>query len=411
MLEKLIKGIIAGMICVFLGGCGNMKDPIVEGGTTDKTDHKAPKVIKSKEITGFSTSFYISGEWSDGNPDITYFFNIKKDDNGKLVASETHTKVSFEADTELLTELQKVVDEYKLSEFNGINKVTAGLPYEYESHTTNILYSSGESIHFTMNNDPDAKWTRAVYLVFAEWFNSKGITTLMPPKEDAAVTRIDIDIRMDGIYTEYSGIIVGDEDAIDGENYLLQKSVYDTVKKEEVMWKFVKFPDDYYDRIFEILNTFDIRPFDPYSALYGEGRENKNDDDYNKSKICIYIVTADDKHRHIGVSSDSDLAMLMPFIGKLKAYHETLFGRPLDEIEKIELGETYEDVSVKIGVSDGAYGSGFIGDLYYLDDGNKAVIYYSDEKGAVKNGGIGGTVSRIILVYPDGTSKIIKDRG
>ena len=103
--------------------------------------------------------------------------------------------------------------------------------------------------------------------------------------------------------------------------------------------------------------------------------------------------------------------MLMPFIGKLKAYHETLFGRPLDEIEKIELGETYEDVSVKLGVSDGAYGSGFIGDLYYLDDGNKAVIYYSDEKGAVINGGIGGTVSRIMVVYPDGTSKIIKDRG
>ena len=203
--------------------------------------------------------------------------------------------------------------------------MTAGLPYEYESHTTSILYSSGESIHFTMNNDPDAKWTRAVYLVFAEWFNSKGISTLMPPKEDAAITRIDIDIRMDGMYTEYCGINVGDEDAIDGEKYLLMKSVYDTVKNEEVICKFVKFPADYYDRIREIIESFDLRPFDPYSALYGEGRENENDDDYNKSKICIYIVTADDKHRHIGVSSDSDLTMIEPLINELKAYHESLF--------------------------------------------------------------------------------------
>ena len=411
MIEKLIKGIIAGMICISLGGCGGMKDSIVDGGTTDNTDYNAPKVIKSKEITGFSSSFYISGEWSEGNPDITYYFIIRKDENGKLIASETRTKVSCEADNELLTDLQKIVDEYKLAEFNGIDKVTAGLPYEYESHTTSIQYASGESINFTMNNDPEAKWTRAVYLVFAEWFSSKGISTLMPPKEDTAITRIDIYIRMDGMHTEYCGINVGDEDAIDGEKYLLMKSVYDTGKNEEVMCKFVKFPADYYDRIREIIDAFDLRPFDPYSALYGEGRENENDDDYNKSKICIYIVTANDRHKHIGVSSDSDLAMLMPFIGELKEYHETLFGRSLDEIKKIELGETYDAVKGKLGVSDGAYGSGFIGDLYYLNDGNKAVIYYSDEKGAIINGGIGGTVSRIMVVYPDGTSKILKDRG
>ena len=320
---------LAFIIILCLGGCDEVENPEhVNGGTTNKTDYTAPKDIKSKEITGFRTAFYLYGEWtelSEGERGNSYSFKIQKDENGKLIASEYTTKVKHEADEELLNNLQKVIEEQHLAGMNGVYEVTEGLPYEFQKTTTVIEYASGEEISFTINNDPEAKWIKDVYLVFAEWFDSKGIHDLMPPKVDSLISRIDIDIRTDTLYTEYSGIIVSEEDAIDGENYLLQRSVYDITQKKSITWDFHKFPEDYYERIGEIIEKYDIRPFDKYSPLYGYGREDINDTDYDNSKICIYIETVSGHRQHIGISSDSDMEMLKPFMDELIAYHESIF--------------------------------------------------------------------------------------
>ena len=126
--------LLSALMLFGLGGCAgkpqNGLEPEPEpisGGTVDRTDHDAPKVIESKDMSEFYTSFYLRDRWT-AEERHTFQFQVNQDDGGTLTASEYHSGIRFPADQELLTALQEVVDQKNLAAMNGVYKVTAGLP-------------------------------------------------------------------------------------------------------------------------------------------------------------------------------------------------------------------------------------------------------------------------------------------
>ncbi len=295
------------------------------GGTTDKTDRSAPKTIASKEIVSFSAEFVLTGEWVLGERFLKCYFDIKPDENGDLTATYYEPSISFKADNELLTELQSIIDEQGLASKNGVYKVTAGLPPEYQPCYLNIVYASGERLSFTENNDPDAEWAKRIYLAFAYWFEKKGDSSLLPPDEKEPVTRISVRVVDNGIYTQYGRIVVLAENAINGERNLFGKNIWDSSVQKEVCDKYALFPEDYFDKVTAIINSYDLRAFDKCSVLYGIGRTPCDDDDDQTADVQIHITFASGHRLNINTSDHNDKTILKPLIDELFGYFDSLF--------------------------------------------------------------------------------------
>ena len=120
------------------------------------------------------------------------FVKATENENGVLTASEERSGASLPADAALLTALQNVIDEYDLAQFNGVYRVTAGLPPEFQERTLRVEYASGETLSFTENNEPEALWAERFYEVFADWFAANGDESLRPAKETSLLTRLDL---------------------------------------------------------------------------------------------------------------------------------------------------------------------------------------------------------------------------
>jgi hypothetical protein len=151
------------------------------GGTTDRTDHKAPKVINSREITSLSVHFSLVGEWQSGRDIVECELVIKPNESGIVTVTEPTLSISYEVDKELLDKVQDIIDKEGLARKNGIYKVTAGLPPEFQPCYLIVDYASGERLSFTENNEPEAAWAKQMYLLAADWFAQKGSPAMLPP--------------------------------------------------------------------------------------------------------------------------------------------------------------------------------------------------------------------------------------
>ncbi|MBO7676921.1 MAG: hypothetical protein J6S49_05355 [Erysipelotrichaceae bacterium] len=312
------------------GFFGCQKEEPISGGTTDKTDYNAPKEIKSKDISELSTHFYLDLRYT-ANDDHLFDFEIKKDDSGTLMATENNSGISFKADKKLLDDLQAVIDKYELVKDNGVNKVTAGLPPEFQPCYLKVDYASGEQLYFRYDNDPSAKWATRFYDIFARWFADNGDDSLYPEKESSLVERIDIRVVEGDMYYECSGVNVQDDQAIDGEKYLLNRSIFDDSKKEVVYDRFIRFPEDYYQNITEILNRYDtvmkydFSYFDHDSGFYGfndDFYENEEDGDVSWD---IYIKYESGKILNIETSKASEIEAMSGLLNDLRTYCDSLF--------------------------------------------------------------------------------------
>ena len=315
-----------------LGGCASAIDRPECGGTTDKTDHNAPKTIASRDLTKYYAHFYLRGEWSPGRSDRFYTVEVKKDEQGVLTAavwtdSTDDTRVSLPADEKLMTKLQAIIDERHLAANNGIYRVTAGLPPEFQRCHFSANYASGEKIEFTENNNPDAEWTRETYLAFAEWFAEKGDESLLPPKlVYGPVKRCSFTLSEEGRKIHVSPVHVQEEKAIDGERLLLGRMTYDAVaKKWERGDDFTLFPEDYPEQIHAILSAYDLRAFDYHSVFYKERKLTKEEKDFFRPALQIHVDFEDGKALRIDANDAGELETLQPLVKELLAYHDSLF--------------------------------------------------------------------------------------
>jgi len=305
-------------------------DDIICGGTTTKIDDKAPKEIKSKDITEFYAVFSLYGEWQSEdqrNSDWRAFeFTVKADENGDLIACEETDGVSMPADEQLLTGLQEAIDKNELVKRNGVYNVTAGLPPEYQECNMKVTYGSGEVLYFAEDNDPEGRWQRDICKVFMDRFADNGNDFLLPPLETSKISRIDIVLREGNIQKWYSGITVGDEDAIDGETYLFGRSVYDYDTKSSVSDDYVRFPEDYYDRITEILSKYRMSQYKDVPP-YANWRQDEFDSapDLDDLNLKIYIEYEDGSILNINTSKQFIFDELRPVLDEVLEYQDSLF--------------------------------------------------------------------------------------
>ena len=296
----------------------------IDGGNTTHIDANAPKEIESGEIADFYAHFYLVGEWGKDDGDREYIFEVKPDENGVLIASESGSGAQMTADEALLAALQRVIDENELAKNNGIYDVTAGLPPEFQACSVDVNYVSGEYLTFTINNEPESPWAQGFYLAFSDWFAAKGDDRFVPPRETGHVTRLRFDWKKDGKHYSYGDIKVPEEMAIDGQTLVLNKDIYSYGTEKTEVDLFCAFPEDYFDRISEIFASHDLRSFSRYSVLYGQGRENF-DPWPDKGDLEIYLEYEGGHRENIMVSEPSDIALLQPLLDDLLGYLDGLF--------------------------------------------------------------------------------------
>ena len=165
-------GILLFLLAALLLCTACKSEPTV-GEVTDNTDPAAPKEIASREITEFYAHFY-HRECENAEGGHTFTFSVTADEDGTLIAKEALTGLSVPAEEAFLLALQKIIEAHDLVQKNGIYKVTAGLPPEYQPCELTVRYASGEVLTFTEKNDPAAEWSKAVHAAFAERFAAQG---------------------------------------------------------------------------------------------------------------------------------------------------------------------------------------------------------------------------------------------
>ena len=334
--KKIMAALLCASLLFGLGGCTkpvSILDPEpIDGGTTVHTDANAPKVIQSKDIRAFFANFYLYHRWR-GDEERFFEFEIKLNDEGTLTATERNSGASLPADADLLTALQEVIDKYNLAAKNGIYEVTAGLPPEFQESTLRVSYESGESLTFTQNNNPEAKWAEAVYDVFAAWFSAHGDDILQPDRETSLLNRLDIRSVEGSIYLDYCGINVNEKDAIDGETYLLMWSVWDDEAQQLLAKEFILFPEDYYERVTEILAKYDLYLKYEQSwpshddGYYGMGDESlhEGEEDREDRRLDLYGEFESGNRFSIETKKESEIEGLQPMLDELYEYHASLF--------------------------------------------------------------------------------------
>ncbi|MBQ0028605.1 MAG: hypothetical protein KBS96_08375 [Lachnospiraceae bacterium] len=200
-MKKVTVKLIILLLCIgcmaIVVGCSGKKgtgsQEFVTGGVTDTSDYDAPKVIESEELIYFRTEFYRYSDYVY-NADRRYKFCMSKNDDGSYTISEgDNEELKCETNAEFAVKLQQIIKDNNLVEWNGTHKQTAGLAPEYRPYWVEALYASDEKLSFFMNGDPMAEWTWQVLDLFANEFGTHGITDLLPVKEEAEITRFNIE--------------------------------------------------------------------------------------------------------------------------------------------------------------------------------------------------------------------------
>lgn len=162
MIWCIMLAALAGLV---LTACWPEKEvPFCGGVVTDKTDHSAPKVIESKEITELNVSFWLDDEKNRGRR--WELWAGRNSSGGVSVSLQGEMQGQAQTDTALLADMQSIIDRFELAKLNGIDRVTAGLPPQFSPVRLRVDYASGECLYFQRNGDPKAEWSKAMLDAF-----------------------------------------------------------------------------------------------------------------------------------------------------------------------------------------------------------------------------------------------------
>jgi rhodanese-related sulfurtransferase len=124
------------------------------GGTSDYTDHDAPKKVDSREIVSFEFGITVMGDAPEDSilTARRYDFTAKLED-GAVTCTRSwdgNEPVTFTKDGEFLENLQKIVEKFDFAQYNGYESFTHGLPDDF-GENFRIEYASGEKIYASDN--------------------------------------------------------------------------------------------------------------------------------------------------------------------------------------------------------------------------------------------------------------------
>ncbi|WP_029322484.1 hypothetical protein [Butyrivibrio sp. AE3004] len=137
-----------------------------DGYVRDGTDYNAPKEIQSSDITSFFCAFstlYEDETLTMGNKR----YALKADLDGDVVKGsfaawdyDDSDERRFEADKSFMKELQEIIKNNNIVQYNGLDSEIKGIPDDYGA-TISVVYESGENIYAMDNSDnflpPDAE--------------------------------------------------------------------------------------------------------------------------------------------------------------------------------------------------------------------------------------------------------------
>lgn len=264
------------------GEPGMKNSDVTCGGTTDTTDYDAPKEIKSNTLVSLSVGFYHEDKYDRGKGRY-YTFYLEPDESGKLYLREDYsadTQDKFEVDQSVLDGVQAIIKKYDLAKTNGIHKVTAGLPPEFDTCYLEAKYDSGEYISFSENSNPSGDWTGELVDYFAEVMADKGDDKYVTPKITGVITRFCFEYKEDNLYYSYDSIEVPKEgvnksvEDIATNGYdeseavkMLYRDIYDENTESMVEYNYAEETPEFYKGILDIISEMEIRDFENYNSI------------------------------------------------------------------------------------------------------------------------------------------------
>ncbi len=233
------------------------EEDVICGGTTNKTDYDAPKEIKSDNLVRLSMGFYHEDKYDKSNGRY-YIFVLEPDADGKLILKDSYVGEGFEVSESVLDGAQEIIKKYDLAKANGVNKITAGLPPEYEECDFIAEYDSGERISFAENSDPSSEWGNEFIEYFADIFAENGDEKYLTPQIEGVITCFNLEIQKDNIIYQYY---------TEGENNIY-RCIFDQNKEEVIDETTVEVDPEYYDGILSIVSDKEIRDFENMDSSF-----------------------------------------------------------------------------------------------------------------------------------------------
>lgn len=292
--------------------CKNSDVPVC-GGRTETRKVCAP--IKSTELRSLSTRFYISPNAYNGMFDGEYNIKLQQAENGCYQL--TCNKETAEINADEARGFLDIIKRYKLESNNGLTSVTAGLPSEFQPMYFTAKYASGETLSFTVNNNPQSEWQTSMFRYVRSLLLAHGNTAYAITGDTLKFTRLILEYSNgDGVVHKYGNI-----EYEDGTK--LFRTVYDRKSNKDVADDLAAIPANHYEGLNALVDSVGLQwmlnNFSPnkkpdpctqrYIYIYA------NDEDFNPLFSATYI----DKRITDDIQSAVDIIreyMDKPFDGK-----------------------------------------------------------------------------------------------
>lgn len=230
-------------------------DPPVCGGITDQTDPSAPKVIESKELTLFSTAFYLTDRY-DSSRDGFYSYKLSSNEQGQLVLkTSSPSEIEIPVDSSVFVGVQEIIDRFELVKSNGVYRVTAGLPPEYSPWSVHAVYASGETLDFYENGDPYGEWSAAFKDFFDQILVENGHSEVLPPKEAMTIQHFSTTFNVDDLSHHYGQLTMGEGK---NERVCLWHTVYDMTKGKTISQEYALETEEFYEGLQSVIEANDF---------------------------------------------------------------------------------------------------------------------------------------------------------
>ena len=309
-----------------LSGCTKEEPeikPEVPGGFHDNTDHDAPKEIKSREIVEFSATFYIYDEY-DNFYGAAYQYEITSSDGKYILSEKDRYGIETEISENVLEDVQALIEKNNLILLNGIHSHTDALPPPYQPCYLDVVYASGETLSFSFDGDPGAKWAKDFRKYFNSVFTQAGFKETAPDENNLAIDYFTIEFNDGPIAYSYGTIRFEDKDR-------LYCFVRDMEKDESISARYASLEGGFLEQLSALIEELHLQEFSGHS---------ENPDQTPDGFVKIYISYMGDRRLYASFGPDTIPEEWNEKLTRLKPFMDTYIDEYLEatsyeELEKL----------------------------------------------------------------------------
>jgi len=220
-------------------------------------DSSAPKIITSKTIVEFQTSFFCH-TWFLPEPFEPISITVRRQAQGGCFTLKSG-RHNVEVTECFLAKIQEVIDKNKLVECNGCFERIYGVPPEAEPYTMKAVYDSGEKLSFAICTSPSEPWCQEIRALLCEELVRHGIKDMLPPEEDRRIVRFDLEFDEWPLNTQYCTMETEDDE--EGKRPVHYSKCVWNRETNQGRDETYTIPDGFYDRISELVEQTGLRNY------------------------------------------------------------------------------------------------------------------------------------------------------